>query len=769
MDSSFLFLNFLCFTCLTFTYAVEERKTYIIHMDHSKIPTSFSTHEEWHLSTVASLSPSSSLPSYEMEDRLLYTYSHAMHGFSARLTVSELEELEKHPAHVASYPDSYGQLLTTYTPKFLGLSKASGIWPESSYGSDTIIGILDTGIWPESKSFDDHGLPPVPQRWKGRCENQTTFSMSLCNRKLIGARSFSKGLRASGLHIEDFDYDSPRDFDGHGTHTSSTAAGNYVHNVEYFGYAKGSAKGIAPAARVAIYKVIWSSDDDSSAATDVLAGIDQAIADGVDVMSLSLAFKPASPYYEDVIAIGALSAARKGILVSCSAGNSGSSWYSVLNGAPWIMTVGAGTTDRSFAASLTLGNGFRLHGTSYFPVSVYIADLPLYYGRHNISKASCFNSSLEISDVARKVVLCDTNNQTNILNQIDEVNRAGAAAGIFVGHTLLLEPDNFYIPSLVVQPSEADQVRRYASETIHATVKEIIFQITKHDAKPAPQVTYFSSRGPNPISPMILKPDILAPGKDVLAAWVPKNPTAAYRSDQLVSTYALDSGTSMSSPHVAAVAALVRTVHPDWSAAAIKSAIMTTAQIYDNRHAIIGDEETRRPAMPLDFGSGHVDPNRAMDPGLIYDLEFQDYVNFICTLNYTTKQMMATLRLEKWNCTLEKEDLNYPSFAAVFKKTDVPFYPKKKTFTRVLTSVGATDAVYSSEVDVPKGMKVIVTPSSLTFSKRKKKQSFRLHLEVDEEALSAVQKGTRVAYGYLRWSDEKSKHIVSSPIVAIVH
>ncbi|KAF3792720.1 Subtilisin-like protease SBT1-5 [Nymphaea thermarum] len=738
-------------------------------MDHSKRPTSFSTHEEWHLSTLASLSSSSSLPSSAMEDRLLYTYTHAMHGFSARLTFSELAELENHPAHVASYPDSYGQLLTTYTPKFLGLSKASGIWPESSYGSDIIIGILDTGIWPESKSFDDHGLSPVPDRWKGRCENRTTFSMSLCNRKLIGARSFSKGLRASGLHIEDFDYDSPRDFDGHGTHTSSTAAGNYVDNVEYFGYAKGSAKGIAPAARVAIYKVVWSSDDDSSAATDVLAGIDQAIADGVDVMSLSLAFKPASPYYEDVIAIGALSAVRRGILVSCSAGNSGSSWYSVLNGAPWIMTVGAGTTDRSFSASLTLGNGFMLHGTSYFPLSIYIADLPLYYDRSNISKASCLNSSLEVSQVAGKVVLCDMNNQTNIFNQIDEVNRAGAAAGIFVGHTMLLEPDSLYIPSLVVQPSEADRVRQYASQTINATVKEMTFQITKHNAKPAPQVTYFSSRGPNPISPMVLKPDVLAPGKDVLAAWVPHNPTAKYRSDKLLSTYALDSGTSMSSPHVAAVAALVRSVHPDWSAAAIKSAIMTTAQIYDNRHAIIRNEGTRQPATPLDFGSGHVDPNRAMDPGLIYDLDFQDYVNFICTLDYTAKHMMAMLRLRKWECKLDKGDLNYPSFIAVFNKTDVPSYPKKKTFIRVLTNVGSPDAVYSSAVDVPKGMKVIITPSSLTFSERNNKQIFRLHLEVDEEALSAGQKGTRAAYGYLRWTDDKSEHIVSSPIVAIVH
>lgn len=149
------------------------------------------------------------------------------------------------------------------------------------------------------------------KRWKGTCEDGTAFSSSLCNKKLIGARSFSKGLKAAGIKIStEYDYNSTRDFYGHGTHTSSTVAGNHVLGVSRFGYAKGNARGVAPRAHVAMYKVLWAVDTLKSAATDVLAGIDQAISDGVDIMSISLGFDVV-PYFNDVIAIGSLSAIEK--------------------------------------------------------------------------------------------------------------------------------------------------------------------------------------------------------------------------------------------------------------------------------------------------------------------------------------------------------------------------------------------------------------------------------------------------------------------------
>ncbi|KAL6010754.1 hypothetical protein ACLOJK_001196 [Asimina triloba] len=741
--------------------ATEERQTYIIHMDHSQKPDSFATHESWHRSTLASLSPTAE-PSTSLEDKLIYSYSHVMHGFSARLTPLELAELEKSPAHRATFRESFGELYTTHTPDFLGLNRQSGIWPASSYGGDVIIGIIDTGIWPESESFRDHGLGAVPNRWKGTCESGTDFSPSLCNRKLIGARSFSKGLIAAGFNVSQTDdYNSPRDSFGHGTHTSSTAAGAAVCGANFFGYASGTARGIAPAARLAMYKVLWSFDSTQSAATDVLAGMDQAIADGVDIMSLSLGF-PNSPLYEDVIAIGALSAIEKGIIVACAGANSGPEYNSIHNGAPWILTVGAGTIDRDFRASVTLGNDLTFEGTSKYPESVYIARVPLYYGKVNKHKAACEPLSLNPSEVAGKVVVCDADDGSDIQSQMSEVNRTNAAAAIFLmDSTSYFNNRGYYFPSLVVQGENFTAlIRMYAAGVVNATVKEMQFKITRLGVKPAPEVAVFSSRGPYPIVPDVLKPDILAPGMDVLAAWPPNSPIARRGSSLLVADYALLSGTSMASPHAAGVAALLRAVHKDWSPAAIRSAIMTTAIPVDNTLSTIRDQLTTMPSTPLDFGAGHINPNKAMDPGLVYDMAFQNYIDFICGLGYNKTQMAALIRRPDWNCPSGPTDLNYPSFMSFF--TNETTFPAVRNFSRVVTNVGGDSAVYKAETLSPNGMKIRVEPETLTFTGKNQNQWFMVSVEVDKEAW---RKGP-VVFGYLRWLDNQD-HTVSSPIVAV--
>ncbi|KAK1310718.1 Subtilisin-like protease SDD1 [Acorus calamus] len=148
-------------------------------------------------------------------------------------------------------------------------------------------------------------------------------------------------------------------------HTSSTATGAAVARASHFGYAEGTAHGIAPRAHLAMYKVLWEADDYGGAMSDVLAGMDRAVSDGVDVMSLSLGFDH-SPLYGDVIAVAALSAVEWGVVVVCAAGYDGSR-NSTYNGAPWIVTVGAGTVDRSTSAVLRLGDGAVLEGLSYYP------------------------------------------------------------------------------------------------------------------------------------------------------------------------------------------------------------------------------------------------------------------------------------------------------------------------------------------------------------------------------------------------------------------
>ncbi|KAF2595881.1 hypothetical protein F2Q68_00011873 [Brassica cretica] len=244
------------------------------------------------------------------------------------------------PGVISVLPEHRYELHTTRTPLFLGLDVHNAdLLPETGSSSDVVVGVLDTGVWPESKTFSDVGLGPVASTWRGGCEAGTNFTASLCNRKLIGARFFARG--------------SPRDDDGHGTHTSSTAAGFVVEGASLLGFASGAARGMARRARVAVYKVCWEGGCFSS---DILAAIDKDVDDIVDVLSMSLG-GGTSDYYRDGVAIGAFAAMERGILVSCSAGNSGPSSSTLSNVAPWITTVGVGTIDRDFPAVAVLGKG----------------------------------------------------------------------------------------------------------------------------------------------------------------------------------------------------------------------------------------------------------------------------------------------------------------------------------------------------------------------------------------------------------------------------
>lgn len=600
------------------------------------------------------------------------------------------------------------------------------------------------------------------------------FTSRNCNRKLVGARFFSKGQEAAargagpggaGSINETIEFRSPRDADGHGTHTASTAVGRYAFQASMSGYAAGVAKGVAPKARLAVYKVCWKASGCFD--SDILAAFDAAVADGVDVISVSIGGGDgiSSPYYLDPIAIGSYGAASKGVFVSSSAGNDGPNGLSVTNLAPWVTTVGAGTIDRNFPAEVILGNGHKLFGVSlYSGVPLNGKMYPLVYpGKSGVLTASlCMENSLDPNLVRGKIVICDRGSSPRVGKGL-VVKEAGGvgmilANGISNGEGLV--GDAHMIPTCALGAGEGDAVKSYLASSANPTAT-LVFKGTVLGIKPAPVVASFSGRGPNGLNPEILKPDLIAPGVNILASWTDAVGPTGLDSDNRRTEFNILSGTSMACPHVSGAAALLKSAHPDWSPAAIRSAMMTTASITDNQRLPMTDESTQKPSTPYAFGSGHLNLGLAMDPGLVYDITNTDYINFLCAIGYGPKIIQVITR-SPVNCPVKKplpENLNYPSVAALFPISSRGV--SSKMFIRTVTNVGPANGVYAAKIESPKGVTVSVKPSKLVFSERVKKISFIVTVTADSKNLILDDSGA--VFGSLSWSD--GKHVVRSPIV----
>lgn len=738
------------------------KQTYIVHMNQNSKPDSYSTHRDWYSASLQSLSLDSSSDS---DSSLLYTYSSAYHGFAASLEPDQAELLRRYHSVLGVYEDQVYQLHTTRTPEFLGLDRDSGLsegrnnGQEIKLSQDVVVGVLDTGVWPESKSYDDTGMLPIPAKWKGKCESGPDFSPNLCNKKLIGARSFSKGYNmATGGNVmkKPHEIESPRDQDGHGTHTSSTAAGSHVPNASLLGYAPGTARGMAVNARVATYKVCWSSGCFGS---DILAGMDQAILDGVDVLSLSLGGGSA-PYYRDTIAIGAFTAMEKGIFVSCSAGNSGPAAGSLANTAPWIMTVGAGTLDRNFPAFATLGKK-RFTGVSlYSGEGMGPNPVGLVYdkGSNNTSSGNmCLPGSLNPEAVRGKVVLCDRGINARV--EKGAVVRDAGGIGMILANTAAsgeeLVADSHLLPAVAVGKKIGDVIREYVRSDRNPTAL-LSFGGTVLNVRPSPVVAAFSSRGPNMVTPQILKPDVIGPGVNILAAWSEAVGPSGMANDTRKTQFNIMSGTSMSCPHISGLAALLKAAHPAWSPSAIKSALMTTAYTEDNTKGPLHDAATNELSNPWAHGSGHVDPQKALSPGLVYDISPQDYITFLCSLDYTADHIQAIVKHGNVTCAKKFSDpgqLNYPSISVLFDKKKVVRY------ARTVTNVGAAGSVYQVTVNAPPTVQVTVKPTKLVFKNVGDKLRYTLTFVSSKGGNQVMGKP---AFGSIIWSN--AQHQVRSPI-----
>ncbi|XP_028064262.1 subtilisin-like protease SBT1.5 [Camellia sinensis] len=772
MATSLFTLILSLFTLLLpYSTFADPQKTFIVRVQHDAKPSIFPTHKHWYESSLQSLSTTTS--NSGEPSRILHTYDTVFHGFSAKLSSSEAQKLETLSGIVSLIPEQVRQLQTTRSPEFLGLKTTdnAGLLKESDFGSDLVIGVIDTGIWPERQSFNDRDLGPAPAKWKGQCIAGKGFPASLCNKKLIGARFFCNGYEATnGKMNETMEFRSPRDSDGHGTHTASIAAGRYVFPASTLGYARGVAAGMAPKARLAAYKVCWNSGCYDS---DILAAFDAAVADGVHVVSLSVG-GVVVPYYLDAIAIGAFGASDAGVFVSASAGNGGPGGLTVTNIAPWVTTVGAGTIDRDFPADVKLGNGKIIPGVSIYggPGLASGRLYPLIYagteGGDGYSSSLCLEGSLDPKRVSKKIVLCDRGINSRAAKG-EVVKNAGGigmilANGVFDGEGLVA--DCHVLPATAVGSSAGDEIRRYITAAMKSRsppTATIVFKGTRLHVQPAPVVASFSARGPNPESPEILKPDLIAPGLNILAAWPDGVGPSGIPSDKRQTEFNILSGTSMACPHVSGLAALLKASHPQWSPAAIRSALMTTAYTLDNQRRTMLDESTGNSSTVMDFGAGHVHPQKAMDPGLIYDLTSYDYVDFLCNSNYTTKNIQVITRKYS-DCSKARKaghvgNLNYPSLTAVFQQ-----YGKHKMsthFIRTVTNVGDPNSAYKVVIKPPTGTLVTVQPENLVFRRAGQKLSFLVRVEVVAVKLSPGSSSTKS--GSIVWSD--GKHVVTSPLV----
>ncbi|KAI3846359.1 hypothetical protein MKX03_035518 [Papaver bracteatum] len=719
----------------------------------------------------------------EAEKRLVHSYSHGFSGFAARLTKEEATRAKSSSSSsvVSVFIDPVFQLHTTRSWDFLQLQNdliinnknydqhatASANLHDSSVkptatddlGVDTIIGLLDTGIWPESESFNDKGMGPVPSRWKGVCMQGHDFIASTnCNRKLIGARYYNDST-------DDEQLNSPRDTIGHGTHTASTAAGASVAGASYYGLGTGTAKGGSPGSRIAIYQVCTSRGCRGSS---IMAAFDDAIGDGVDVLSLSLGasafMRP--DFSSDPIAIGAFHAVQKGITVVCSAGNDGPTSSTIVNTAPWILTVAATTIDRDLESDAILGGIGNAANKVIKGESINFSNLkkspvyPLIHAGSAKSNSSsqdearnCNPDSLESKKINGTIVVCEHSDSSYTKKEkMEEVREKGG-----IGLILIDDLERFVafpygaFPLTVVSSKESTEILSYINSTKNP-VATVLPTVTVTKYKPAPAVAYFSSRGPSLQTSNLLKPDIAAPGVNILAAWIGTNDTSEAPAGQKPSPFNLLSGTSMSCPHVAGIAATIKARNPSWSPSAIRSAIMTTATQTNNEQAML-TADSGSTATPYDYGAGEVNPSGALQPGLVYETDADDYLLFLCNYGYKVSdiKLISSNVPNGFDCPKNSSknlvsQLNYPSIA-ISKLNG----KESKNVTRTVTNVGPEDETsYTVTVNSPQEVEVKVVPSKLQFSKSSNKQSYQV-------IFSPSSSVTRDLFGSITWSNGKYK------------
>ncbi|CAI5515412.1 unnamed protein product, partial [Closterium sp. Naga37s-1] len=582
------------------------------------------------------------------------SYSYLMNSFAAQLTPAEAKRLRLHPAVADVEPDRVVRMTTVQSPEFLKMD--TSLWPaaggQSSAGEGIIIGVIDSGIWPEHPSFADPdpngaAYSTKPSRWRGVCTKTADFQA--CNNKLIGARYFLKGAEYTfGKLDESEEFRSARDKVQHGTWCAGAAAGNAGITVTTGGRSYGTASGMAPRARLSVYKALWTIGgyEGTGASSDLIGAAEKAVADGVDVISCS--WGGLAMYFQDLPYLRGLKA---GVVTAFAAGNEGkpnpsSIWGTLGNVSPFYLTVGASTIGREYKAVLTLGDATTFTGRSLGGTAATGSALPLIMaesallsGGDQAKARQCYIGHIDRTAVSGKFLVCSvlTRKMTLLLADADLL---GAAAILVISGTpkkdLQYRMPYTKTPSIFLPYSRGKTVKSYVQTDSSPTAT--LSAYTESQSTNAPQVAFFSSTGP-PRSARyppallirdfptndILKPDVMGPGFLLWSA-APGKAVATAATDAPEFNYW--SGTSMSTPHLAGIMALIVQEKPNWSPAQVISAITTTAYTKNKNGQAIQRADGSK-ANAWDYGGGHVDPTRVLDPGLTFHSAQKQYVNFL--------------------------------------------------------------------------------------------------------------------------------------------
>ena len=723
----------------------------------------------------------------------IYSYKYGLNGFAARMSVMQAQKLE-HDAEVLNvWEDEVRPMATRYTPTFLGLFDAeNGLRSVAGLdGEGIVIGVIDSGISPEHPALQDTrqaDMPracsgswgettllgrwlcrryrkaddvinfEAPEGWNGACIAGERFEAADCNNKVIGARWFIDGAVETGPIDED-EIRSPRDADGHGTHTATTAAGNRT-SASIFGTLIGDIEGMAPRARIAAYKACWLRPGDTRAScntSDLANAIDAAVADGVDVISYSVGSSLTRTTAPDDIAL--MAASKAGVLAIVAAGNEGPNLGTIGSpaGAPWVITAAASTRDgesnveaMEITAPPNLAGKYAVKEANFTPpldevdpiesslVLVDDGDTSLDTGATGSEADAC--QALINDDEVRGNVAFIQRTGCRFDEMVKNAADAGAVAALvynIAGDPIVMHGESGLsdIPALMLGQADANLILAEIDADIDVTVVlDKGFLLTSSDA--GNEMATFSARGPAPV-PDVLKPDVTAPGVNILAGF---SPDSAYSTPG--ENFAYLSGTSMSTPHVAGVAALIRQAHPTWSPAAVKSALMTTSRQDITASTGLGD------ANPFDFGAGHIVANMAIDPGLVYEITDDEYDAFACGIESPAVTDTRCDELEAAGMSFEARALNLPSIS-------LSRLANSQTVTRRVTNVSEEAGSYNVEISPPPGMRVDVVPSTISLGPGES-AGFEVTISYESGPLDLWR------FGSMTWRSDS--HDVFSPI-----